>query len=114
MRRPQTATTVALALLQLDKASARRQRSSVTKNKNSKNKGRNEKEVTTDTAMGQNTEPQNKPTCQGASLVGSDTCNVGDLSLIPGSGRSLEGTATQCSILAWRIPWTAKPGVTKR
>ena len=60
--RPQTATGVALALLQLDKASTRRQRSSVTKVKNNKNKGRNEKEVTTDTAMEQNTEPQNKPT----------------------------------------------------
>jgi len=35
------------------------------------------------------------------------TCNVGDLGLIPGLGRSLEkGKATHSSILAWRIPWT--------
>ena len=62
---------------------------SILKNRNCK--GRNEKEVTTDTAMEQNTEPQNKPTYLqsiGASLVGSDAFNVGDLSLIPGSGRS--------------------------
>ena len=32
-------------------------------------------------------------------------CNVGDLGLIPGLGRSLEkGKATHSSILAWRIP----------
>ena len=32
-------------------------------------------------------------------------CNVGDLGLIPGLGRSLEkGMATHSSILAWRIP----------
>ena len=30
--------------------------------------------------------------------------------LVPGLGRSLEkGTASQCSILAWRIPWTEEP-----
>ena len=35
------------------------------------------------------------------------TCNVGDLSSIPGLGRSLEkGKATYPNILAWRIPWT--------
>ena len=34
-------------------------------------------------------------------------CNVRDLGLIPGLGRSLEkGKATHSSILAWRIPWT--------
>ena len=34
--------------------------------------------------------------------------NVGDLGSIPGSGRSPEKEiATQSSILAWRIPWTA-------
>ena len=34
-------------------------------------------------------------------------CNVGDLGLIPGLGRSLEKVkASHCSILAWRIPWT--------
>ena len=48
-------------------------------------------------------------------LGGSDgkesTCNVGDLGLIPGLGRSLgEEMATHSSILAWRIPWTEEPG----
>jgi len=39
------------------------------------------------------------------------TFNVGDLGLIPGSGRSPgERNATHSSILAWRIPWTEKPG----
>ena len=40
------------------------------------------------------------------------TCNVGDTSSIPGSGRPLEeeGVATPSSILAWRIPWTEEPG----
>ena len=39
------------------------------------------------------------------------TCNSGDTSLIPGSGRSLEkGMATHASILAWRVPWTEEPG----
>jgi len=38
-------------------------------------------------------------------------CNVGDLGLIPGLGRSPgKGMATYSSILAWRIPWTEKPG----
>ena len=37
-------------------------------------------------------------------------CNVGDLGLISGLGRSPEeGIATQSSILAWRIPWAEKP-----
>ena len=32
-------------------------------------------------------------------------CNMGDLGLIPGLGRSLEeGMATHSSILAWRTP----------
>ena len=39
------------------------------------------------------------------------TCDVGDLGLIPGLGRSLEkGKATHSSILAWRIPWIEEPG----
>ena len=42
------------------------------------------------------------------------TCSAGaagDLGSIPGSGRSPgEGMATLSSILAWRIPWTEKPG----
>ena len=40
-------------------------------------------------------------------------CNLGDPSLIPGSGRSdpLEkGMATHSSILSWRIPRTEEPG----
>ena len=40
-------------------------------------------------------------------------CNVGDPSLIPGSGRSdpLEkGMATHSSVLAWRIPGMGEPG----
>ena len=38
-------------------------------------------------------------------------CNVGDLDLILGSGRSFgEGNATHSSILAWRIPWTEESG----
>ena len=35
----------------------------------------------------------------------------GEMGSIPGLGRSLEeGMATHFSILAWRIPWTEKPG----
>ena len=38
----------------------------------------------------------------------ASTCNVGDLGLISGLGRSLEkGKTPHCSILAWRILWTA-------
>ena len=38
-------------------------------------------------------------------------CNVGDLGLIPGLGRSLEKEmATHLSILARRIPWTEEIG----
>ena len=49
------------------------------------------------------------------SLSGSDgkasACNVGDLSLIPGLGRSLEKEmATHSSTLAWKIPWAEEPG----
>ena len=37
--------------------------------------------------------------------------DVRDLSSIPGLGRSPgEGMATHSSILAWRSPWTEKPG----
>ena len=37
--------------------------------------------------------------------------NVGDLGLIPGSGRPLEKEmATHSSTLAWRIPGTEEPG----
>ena len=46
---------------------------------------------------------------------GSDSkdsaCNAGDLSSIPGLGRSLEEEmATHSSILALRIAWTEEPG----
>ena len=33
-----------------------------------------------------------------------------DVGSMPGSGRSREGNATCCSILAWEIPWTEEPG----
>ena len=47
----------------------------------------------------------------GGSEVKASACNVGDLGLIPGSGRHLEKKmATHSSILAWRIPWTEEPG----
>ena len=47
----------------------------------------------------------------GGSEVKASACNVGDLGLIPGSGRHLEKEmATHSSILAWRIPWTEEPG----
>ena len=37
--------------------------------------------------------------------------NIGNLSLIPGLGRSLPGwVATHSSILAWEIPWTEEAG----
>ena len=38
-------------------------------------------------------------------------CNAGDQGLTPGQEEPLEkGMATHSSILAWRIPWTEKPG----
>ena len=38
-------------------------------------------------------------------------CKVGDLGSIPGSGRPPgKGMAMHSSVLAWRIPWTHKPG----
>ena len=49
----------------------------------------------------------------GGSDCKESACNLGDPSLIPGSGRSdpLEkGMATHFSILSWRIPWTEEPG----
>ena len=48
----------------------------------------------------------------GSSAGKESTCNVGDLGLIPGLGRSPwrreELMATHSSILAWRIPWTVQ------
>ena len=43
----------------------------------------------------------------GASVKSGD---VRDLGLIPGLGRSLEGTAVHSSVLAWRISRTEEPG----
>ena len=44
-------------------------------------------------------------------MVKECACSVGDVSLIPGSGRSLEKEmATHSSFLAWKIPWTEEPG----
>ena len=37
--------------------------------------------------------------------------NAGDLSLIPGSGRSAgEGNGNHSSTIAWKIPWIEEPG----
>ena len=45
-------------------------------------------------------------------LLIASACNVGDLGLIPGSGRSPgEEMATYSSILAWRIPCTEEPQI---
>ena len=47
----------------------------------------------------------------GGSEVKASASNAGDLGSIPGSGRSPgEGNGNHSSILAWRIPWTEKPG----
>ena len=47
----------------------------------------------------------------GGSEGKESACHAGESGLMPGLGRSLEkGTATQSSILAWRIPWTEEPG----
>ena len=54
--------------------------------------------------------------CRWASQVGSgkdlpaNSQDARDVGSIPGSGRSREGNATCCSILAWEIPWTEEPG----
>ena len=44
------------------------------------------------------------------SMVKTPPANAGDMSSIPGSGRSSRGAkATHSSILAWKIPWTEEP-----
>ena len=45
-------------------------------------------------------------------LSGNESiCNVGDLSLVPGLGRSLDKEmAAHSSILAWETPWIEEPG----
>ena len=41
----------------------------------------------------------------------ASACNVGELALIPGWGRSPEEEmATHSSIFAWETPWTEEPG----
>ena len=50
---------------------------------------------------------------QGVLVVKNLPANEGDVRdtvSIPESERSLDEGATHCSILAWRIPWTEKPG----
>ena len=45
------------------------------------------------------------------SAVKNQPTSAGDLALIPGLGDPLEKEmATHSSILAWKIPWTQKPG----
>ena len=45
------------------------------------------------------------------SMVKNPPANVGDLGSNPGLGRSPgEGNGNLSSILAWKIPWTKKPG----
>jgi len=47
----------------------------------------------------------------GGSNGKESACNAGDLGSNPGSEGPLEkGMVTHSSILAWRIPWTEKPG----
>ena len=47
----------------------------------------------------------------GGNVVKYPPANAGDLESIPGSGDPLEKEmATHSNILAWRIPWTEKPG----
>ena len=47
----------------------------------------------------------------GGSAGKESTCNVGDLGLIPGLGRSPgEGNGNPLQYSAWKIPWTGKPG----
>ena len=47
----------------------------------------------------------------GSSVVKNLPANVGDVGLIPGSGRSLEKEmATHSSTFVWEISWTDKPG----
>ena len=44
-------------------------------------------------------------------MVKNPSANAGDMSWIPGLGRSLEQEmSAHSSILAWEIPWTEEPG----
>ena len=58
----------------------------------------------------QNSLPQPKVFLDG-SVVKNPPDNAGDVGLISGQEDPLEeAMATHSSILAWRIPWTEKPG----
>ena len=47
----------------------------------------------------------------GGSAAKESACSAGDSGSTPRSGRSPgEENGTRCRILAWRIPWTEKPG----
>ena len=47
----------------------------------------------------------------GGSVIKTPPANAGDVGLIPGPEDPLEKEmVTYSSILAWRIPWTKKPG----
>ena len=47
----------------------------------------------------------------GGSVVNNSLANAGDVSSIPGSGRSPGGeSGNPPSILVWRTPWTEEPG----
>ena len=53
----------------------------------------------------------NKVSFPGGSLVKNPPANAGDVSAVPGSGRSMEKKmATHFSILAWGILQTEEPG----
>ena len=45
----------------------------------------------------------------GGSGSKESACDVRDMGLIPGSGRS-PGEGNDSSLLAWRIPWIEEPG----
>ena len=45
-----------------------------------------------------------------AQTVKASAYNVGDPGSIPGSGTLEKEIATHSSTLAWKIPWTEKPG----
>ena len=46
----------------------------------------------------------------GGSEGKASACSAGDLGSMPGSGTLEKEMATHSSTLAWKIPWTEKPG----
>ena len=55
--------------------------------------------------------PSRRVGFSGGSDGKESACEVGDLDLFPGSGRSPgERNATPSAILAWEISWTEEPG----